>query len=478
MGLILILAALFLPLPEARGDIVEITLYGRDVPTPGWSLTPGSETDPGPTLQVKLGDEVHLRLIGEDGLPHVFYIDYDGDGQSDPGFEPVSLDFTTETMLVFPADQAGSFTYWCAVHQFPQGHMFGEWITSRPPQVDLVQPAGGTSWTGGTTHDITFSLTDADAPQNTSVWVNYTYAGGIETGAVAGPIAGTANPNVIPWTLPLIDASDVVLNLTAVDSLGARTATLSAPFEIDSTPPSIEARSPAPNAMGVARNARVEVRWSEGMSESASENPASFGVQNTPDGTWVEGSVTWDADSRTITFDPAELLAAETSFEVHVNASATDDSQPGNALTGAVSWTFRTSGVVDLDGPSINGLEASPSVTQPGEIVSIGATITDPSGVTEAWVLVEGSDLTLNLTLVQFGSQWFLNRSWEAAGTYQIEIGARDGVGNVNTAGGSFQVQETLGSTIGLVVLLGTLAALGAGGIVYLWIRRKPARKG
>ena len=104
--------------------------------------------------------------------------------------------------------------------------------------------------------------------------------------------------------------------------------------------------------------------------------------------------------------------------------------------------------------------------------------MTDPSGVTEAWVLVEGPDMTRNLTLVQFGSRWFLHRSWEASGTYQIEIVARDGAGNVNTARGSFRLQETLGSTLGLVVLLGTLAPSGAGGGVYLWIRRKPARKG
>ncbi|MEE8198856.1 MAG: hypothetical protein V3R48_04005, partial [Thermoplasmata archaeon] len=249
-----------LPLPHVRGDVVEITLYGRDLPTPGWSLTPGNEADPGPTIQVNLGDEIRLRLIAEDGLPHVFYIDYNGNGLPTLGSEPISAEFTTETTLNFTADQAGFFTYWCAVHQ---PDMSGGWITN---------------------------------------------------------------------------------------------------------------------------------------------------------------------DS-------------------------------------------------DEDSPSITGILVSPRVARPGEFVSIGATITDSSGVASAWIVVAGPDVILNITLVQFGDQWFLNRSWEAVGTYEFVIGAQDVVGNVNTASGSFSIEESLAGTFGLLVLLGTPLAVGVGVLVYLWIRRRPIGK-
>jgi hypothetical protein len=210
------------------------------------------------------------------------------------------------------------------------------------------------------------------------------------------------------------------------------------------------------------------------MDETASGDPDSFGLRNIGDGTWVPGTVTWDSESRTATLVPSDLLRADTTYEVNVNASARDDSDPGNPATGAVSWTFRTSGVSDVDGPSITEVRVAPTVAEPGQIVSIGATIVDESTVADAWVAIEGPGLMLNVTLVQFGDQWFLNRSWDMAGTYRFTIGARDVVGNVNTVSGSFQVAESLAGTFGLLVLFGTLLAVGAGALVYLWIRRRP----
>ncbi len=472
-ALLLSLSILVLPLPQASGDVVEITLYGRDLPTPGWSLTPGDETDPGPAIQVNLGDEIRLRLIAEDGLPHVFYIDYNGNGLPTLGLEPISPEFSTETMLNFTADQAGFFTYWCAVHQ---PRMSGGWITNGPPVLTVTSPTPAVSWTGGTEHDIVFTLSDEDILQNTNLWVNFTYAGGTQGEAIAGPLTGTATV-VVPWGVPLLDATDVMVNITAIDLSGARGTANSALFEIDSSPPFVEARLPGPNAQDVPRNTRVEVGWSESMNELSTGDPASFGLRNTVDGTWVRGDVAWDGDSRTLLFTPAVRLASDATFEVHVNASATDDSEPGNAATGPVSWTFRTSGVSDVDSPSITEVSVSPSVARPGEFVSIGATITDSSGVASAWIVVEGPDVILNITLVQFGDRWFLNRSWEAAGTYEFVIGAQDMVGNVNTTPGSFRVEESLAGTFGLLVLYGTLLALGAGGLVYLWIRRRPIGK-
>ncbi len=474
LTLLLPLALLVFPAPRAAADVVEITLYGRDLPVPGWSLTPGEETDPGPTIVVNLGDEVRLRLLGEDGSPHVFYIDYNGNGLPTFNQEPISQEFFDETTLIFTTDQPGRFRYWCAVHQ---PDMFGYWVTNPKPQTAIQSPAPGLSWTGGSTHDIVFNLSDDDALQNTTLWVNFTYAGGTQGGSIAGPVAGTANA-VVSWSLPLIDAADVRVNITAIDASGARNTDLSAPFEIDSTPPTVDARIPAASAQDVPRNTHVGVTWSESMNETSGGSPASFGVRNAVDGGWVQGGLAWDGDSRTLTFTPASPFAPDATFEVHVNATATDDSEPGNAAIGSMTWTFRTSAISDLDGPSITGLLASPSVAQPGETVSIGATIVDPSGVAIAWIVVEGPDVTLNITLVRFGDRWFLNRSWEAAGSYRLVIGAQDGVGNVQTADGSFQVQDSLAGTFGLVVLLGTLLTVGSGALVYLWIHRIRARKG
>ncbi|MFQ5553583.1 MAG: hypothetical protein ACE5EW_07715, partial [Thermoplasmata archaeon] len=70
----------------------------------------------------------------------------------------------------------------------------------------------------------------------------------------------------------------------------------------------------------------------------------------------------------------------------------------------------------DVVGPTVQDVRANPPLARPGEVVSLEARITDPSGVQAAWVLIEAPDVDLNVTLVAFGDLWFLNRSWESLG--------------------------------------------------------------
>ncbi|MFQ5986803.1 MAG: hypothetical protein ACE5KQ_05540 [Thermoplasmata archaeon] len=127
----------------------------------------------------------------------------------------------------------------------------------------------------------------------------------------------------------------------------------------------------------------------------------------------------------------------------------------------------------DVVGPTIQDVRATPPLARPGEVVSLEARITDPSGVQAAWVLIEAPDVDLNVTLVASGDLWFLNRSWESQGVYRFEILAQDGAGNVNTAIGSFQVQDSLAGAFALLVLFGTLLGVGAGALAYLLVRRR-----
>lgn len=126
----------------------------------------------------------------------------------------------------------------------------------------------------------------------------------------------------------------------------------------------------------------------------------------------------------------------------------------------------------DGEGPTIRQVRASPPVARPGETVSLAAEITDPSGVLAAWVLVEGPEVDLNITLVPFGETWYLNRSWEAPGGYLFHIGAEDGAGNVSMATGSFQVQGSLMDTFAAVLVIGTLLVAGAAGVIFLVLQR------
>ncbi len=135
-------------------------------------------------------------------------------------------------------------------------------------------------------------------------------------------------------------------------------------------------------------------------------------------------------------------------------------------------------GAPDLQGPAIREVRSIPPLARPGESVSLGAVITDPDGVQAVWVLIEAPDVDLNMTLVPFGDTWYLNRSWQTPGVYGFQIWAQDGAGNLSMALGSFQVQASLAGTFALVLLLGTLFAVGAGGVLVLLIRRGSGRRG
>ncbi len=435
---------LSLETPAARGAVVSFQLFGS---LGGWSTTPGAETNPGPTLSVDAGDHVTLDLTAEDGFLHTFWIDYDGDGIVDLA-EPRSEQFDGTTTFSFDATVAGTFAYYCSIHcgtvcSPTSSSMRGTWVT-RDPTVGISAPSASTSWTGGVAHDIVFNLGGTEPSTALTVWANFTRNGGTVTGTIAGPIPGTANPNVISWTPAGFSATDVVIEITAIDSVGRRGTRLSASFEVDSIPPSVASTFPVTGATGASTNAQVRVMWSEGMNRTASDAPVAFGLIRVDTGQWLTGSVSWSADSTLMTFTPAAALATFTTYRAHVNTTARDESEPGNALPGPHIWTFTTGGGIDSTPPTVALALATPGVQSEGGAVNITATANDDTGVIGVSARVVGPSFDQNLTMTKAGGNLrYVNRSYARKGTYDFTIWASDGSGNVGSRSGSFQIIDT-----------------------------------
>lgn len=418
----------------AAGD-VSLTLYANLV---GWSTTPGNEDNPGPTIVVTEGDHVFVTLTSEDGLEHGLWIDYNGDNVPNGG-DFLSPRTTSTVNFDLIADVTGQYEY------FDQGVPInhGSWVTNslnHAPTAAIRDPTAPTSWTAGVAHDIVFDVSDSDG-DGLEVVLTYSYNGGAGQGPIAGPIPAGSNPNTVSWTPTGFEAIDTVVHVTAQDARGLSGSADSAPFEVDSSAPVITGRSPARDATAVDLGSSVTLTWSEPMN-AASGGSATFGVR-AAGGVWLSGSIAWSPDATRMTFEPATALSPASSYEVHVNGTARDDSNPGNAIAAPDVWTFSTGSTTDQTPPTILAATVNPARQVPGGSVNLTADVTDNAGVTGVSVsaLINGPSSSENLTMLhESGSRWYLDRTYGVAGHYAVVIWATDSSGNAVSQTSAFDI--------------------------------------
>ena len=478
---LLILATLPLAIAPARAANVSFLLTAT---TTGWE---DSSANVNPTMFVNPGDVVTVTIEWADSIHNwALY----PPGSTVPLDSPTAIARTGtvsglgETSFVtFTLTTPGTYEYFCEFHASP---MHGQLIVrstgaNLPPSVTVNAPTSAASWSGGSTHDVSFDVSDDEPPSNLTAWVNYTYNAGAAGGPISGPIPVGPNPNRVSWTVPTIDATDVIVNVTVEDGRAATSSRLSSPFEVDSTRPAVAGKSPDIGATGVSLNAPVVVTWSEAMNRIATAAAGAFGLLNVTGGVWSQGAFSWSPDSRVMTFSPTAPLTASTTYRVHVNASALDDSNPGNLPLVPESWTFMTGTAVDTTDPTILSASANPSSQVAGGFVNITASITDDTTVTSVRVHVVGPSFDQNLTMLRSsGTGWYANANYTAVGSYSFTIWASDPVGNLASQTGSFEIVAPSGGfaldalTVGAVVLI--VVALVALALLISRRRRTPPR--
>ena len=438
LGLVLGLTlAALLPLvlaQPAKAANVSINLFANAF---GWNITSGEETNPGPTFVVYHNDQITVTLTSDDGLPHGLWIDYSGDGiqNSEDYLSPKTSVTQNPITFSFLADHVGQYTY--ADQVIPLNT--GQWSThdNGAPSATIRAPVLGASWTGGKAHDISFNLTDPDGDPMT---YNLTYSyGGRASQSIRSSTPASGNPNVVSWTPTGFSATDTVLHLDVLDSRGAPAHVDSAPFEVDSTPPTIASSSPLSDAVSVDRNTLIQVNWSEGMNESTTGAANAFGVRGSG-GPWLTGTVAWSPDATQFTFRPSGTLADGTVYEVHVNSTATDHSDPGNPYAGSM-WRFSTGSTADRTPPSILAMAADPSVQVVDGFVNLTTDVQDNVGILTVTASVRGPGFDQNLTMVHAsGTRWYVNRNYSAVGHYAFTVWATDSSGNVRSQTAGFDM--------------------------------------
>ena len=83
---------------------------------------------------------MNLTLTSSDGLPHRFYVDYNGDGTPSSS-EPASPTFQDTINYQFVANTTGTFSYYCSIHP---SAMQGAFTVLRPENLLTDLNADGT----------------------------------------------------------------------------------------------------------------------------------------------------------------------------------------------------------------------------------------------------------------------------------------------------------------------------------------------
>ncbi len=442
-----------LPAPAAAASY---SLWGSA--SQGWGFGPLSITSPGPLLTVSWGETVTLALTSEDSAPHTWCIDYNGNGACDVGEDqsPTFSSSTTPILYSFvPLGPPGLHTYICGIHG--GSIMNGPIMVRDVPRVVVTSLAGSQGWTGGKPHLVTWNLTDFSYPPTSlTLWVNYSLGAG--TFPIVGPVAGTANPNVATWDVPLVNSTSASVNVTAVDPRGNRTWDVRPLPTIDSSPPAVETTFPSQGASGISTAAAVVVTFNESMNPAATGAAGAVSLQNTTTLAFVPVTYSWDPSNTTLTMRPVSNLAPLSFFRAFVNVTARDASDPGNALPAPVMWVFRTASGADLTPPQISNVAATPALTEYGQPTNLSATITDTDAVVEARVNVtDGVHAPQNLTMTMYAPDlWSLSTGFPL-GQYVFTVAAVDASGNWNhTAAGpshAFQVTDTTKPLLGTPVV-------------------------
>jgi hypothetical protein len=210
-------------------------------------------------------------------------------------------------------------------------------IVNTAPSIAISTPAGGESWSGGSFHDIIFTASDfEDAPASLLVWLNYSTTGGAPWTPIPGAqsIAGDASP--FGWTLPLVDSTTVAIDATVADTGGLSSGTVSALFEIDSTPPSVTSTIPLDLEVNVLVTTTIEATFDESVNMGSVES--SFELRDAATWILVPGTFSWVMD--TVVFSPTSVLSSGTQYQVNITTAAMDDSNPGNPIVSQYEWTF------------------------------------------------------------------------------------------------------------------------------------------
>src|SRR3990172_4191929 len=214
----------------------------------------------------------------------------------------------------------------------PRTFTFTTTTADPAPTVDLTDPDGGEVWTGGSVHNIVWTMSD-NTPGTLSTTLEYSTNGGGSWTAIITNQPRAQGPNSFSWTVPCPSTQTARVRVTAFDGVPQSSSDMSASnFEIDCDAPPVPSTSPGNSDINVRVGEPIVIAFSEDMEQSTVTTGFTIGIS---------GIVfTWTApDILQVTHNDFQTC---TRYTATIPAAAEDLSDPGNTMGAAFTWSFDT----------------------------------------------------------------------------------------------------------------------------------------
>ncbi|MBF8275962.1 MAG: hypothetical protein HW390_1035 [Candidatus Brocadiaceae bacterium] len=372
-----------------------------------------------------------------------------------------SMNSSTITTTTFTVNNganniSGSVSYSGTTATFTPSSGLSSYTTYTATVTTSVTDAAGNAMAANVSWS--FTTTDTTAPSgsatinsnatyaiSTAVTLNLTATDNVGvTGYYASETATTPSSGAAGWTAVTSTASyGANVSFTLSSSNGSKTvyvwykdvagnvsSAASDSITLDTTAPTIDSKSPAAGATGVALTSTITATFSESMN-SSTITTSTFTVNNGANN--ISGNVSYSGT--TATFTPSSNLSSYTTYTVTVMTGVTDAA--GNAMAANVSWSFTTTDTTSPGGlATINSNAAYTTSTA----VTLNLTASDNVGVTGYYASESAttpSSGDAGWTAVTSTASYSANVSFSLSngdGAKTVYVWFKDAAGNVSSA--------------------------------------------
>lgn len=471
---------------KAHAATTSITLYAA---YSGWNFSKPSGANP--DITVTKGDTISFNLIGEDSLPHLLLLDFDGNGVTNdcggPGPDKCSGNIPamgTGSVAPFTVTaNQGTYSYYCLYHS--PAAMVGKFVVQPPPGPDYGISSSPSSLT---------IAQGANANSTVSISSINNFAGSVTLSAAAPPswTAPIFSVNPVPVSAGMTSTSKLTIYVPPGASPGSYSVTVkasnSSTFSHSTTvavtvPTPDFSIAPSPGSLvinsGSSGISTLTVTGSNGFSGTVNLAP-----------TVPPGSATAILSATSVMLSPTAISA--TSMLTVSSALGTF-----NVTITAISGATTHSTKVAVSGPdfSIKTNSMTVSVSQ-GSSTTLTVTLTSLNGFSGSVALsalssLGGPPVTVSPTSLQVPSSGSVSATLtvtaSASGAYSAPVSPGSYTITLNATMGSLSHTETIPLTVtspssaaGILTSPVVIAGIVAAGVILAIaayaLRRKPKK--